>query len=61
MTSPLNSLTIKLACIAAHVEELLSPNGHEADREAIKGLLADPEVRAWLDDPKNAIFLPLKR
>lgn len=52
---------IKLASIAVHVEEAYSPSGHEVDRHAISSLLADPDVRGFLDDPKNAVFLPVKR
>lgn len=56
-----SSLLLKLASIAVHAEELLSPDGREADRQAILGLLADPEVRKFLDDKINAALLPLKR
>jgi hypothetical protein len=52
---------IKLASIAVHVEEMFSSDGHDFDRKAIEGLLADPEVRAFLDDPDNEVFLPRKR
>jgi hypothetical protein len=57
----INSLTIKLASIAVHAEEFFSPRGHPMDQEAIRGLLADSEVRSFLDDKKNAVLLPLKR
>lgn len=57
----IDALTIKLASIAVHAEEMLSPTGHEFDRHAIDGLLLDAEVRALLDDPKMAVFLPVKR
>lgn len=57
----IDALTIKLASIAVHADELLSPEGHDFDRGAIVGLLADPEVRAFLDDPANRVYLPLKR
>jgi hypothetical protein len=56
-----NSLLIKLAALAVHAEELLGSDGHEVDKGAIEGLLADLEVRAFLDDPNNAVLLPLKR
>ena len=55
------SLWLKLASIAVHAEELLSPDGHEFDKQAIKGRLADPEVRRFLDAPKNKVYLPRKR
>lgn len=57
----LRTLVLKLACIAVHAEEFLSSDGREADRQAIMGLLRDPEVRAFLDDPANMVLLPLKR
>ena len=57
----MDSLTIKLASIAVHAEELLSPDGREADREALRGLLVDPEVRVFLNDKAHAVYLPLKR
>ena len=57
----MNSLLIKFASIAIHAEEMLSPDGHDFDRHAILGLLDDPEVRAFLDDPKNAVLLPRHR
>jgi hypothetical protein len=60
------ALWIKLASIAVHAEELLETatvDGPAAtfDVAAIKGLLADREVRAFLDAPKNAVLLPRKR
>jgi hypothetical protein len=55
------SLVIKLACIAAHAEELLSPDGREADKSAIQGLLIDPEVAAFLRHGYMRVLLPLKR
>lgn len=57
----LNTLTIKLASIAAHAEELFSADGREADKGAILGMLQDPEVRSILDDPNMRVFLPVKR
>ena len=57
----LDSLSIKLASIVVHVDELLSVDGREADKQAILGLLADREVRTFLDDPENRVYLPLKR
>lgn len=55
------SLWMKLGCIAVHAEELLSPDGHEFDREALRGLLQDAEVRRFLDAPKNKVYFPRKR
>lgn len=56
-----NTLLLKLARLAVHAEELLSPDGCEADKSAILGLLGDSEVRTLLDDKANAFLLPVKR
>lgn len=55
------TLLIKLGSIAIHIEELLSPKGHELDKEALKTLLEDKEVRIFLEDPKMKVFFPIKR
>lgn len=57
---------IKLASLAVHAEEYLAtrhvnPPAAEFDAGAIAGLLRDPDVRAVLDDPQNAVLLPAKR
>jgi len=54
------STALKLASLVVHVEEMLSPDGREADRSAILGLLSDSEVRDFLAsiDP---VLLPVKR
>lgn len=57
---------IKLASLAVHAEEFLAtfrlnPPAAQSDEAAIKGLLADPQVREVLDDPDNKVFLPVKR
>jgi len=60
------SLLVKLGSIAVHAEEFLtmSPEavrGHEHDRVAIQALLADPEVRDWIQLMDAHAFLPKKR
>ena len=57
----IDTLTLKLASLAVHIEEMFSKKGHDFDRIAIEGLLQDKEVRTFLDDPKNKVFLPAKR
>jgi hypothetical protein len=56
----INLLHLKLASLVVHCEEMLSPGGHDFDRHAIQGLIADPEVRAFVAtfDP---VLLPVKR
>lgn len=63
------ALWIKFASIAVHAEELIDAPVQQLavagaalfDVAAIRGLLADKDVRAFLDSPKNAVMLPLKR
>lgn len=55
------ALLVKLASIAVHVEEMLSPSGHYFDRGALQGLLDDSEVRIWLAEMGKKGFLPVKR
>lgn len=55
------TLVVKLASIAVHIEEAASSDGHHWDWATIQSLLTDPEVRGFLDDPNNKVFLPLKR
>lgn len=59
--APPATTLIKLGSLAVHIEELLSPGGHEVDRSAIEGLLADEEVRSWLKGMDDMAFLPVKR
>jgi hypothetical protein len=54
-------ILVKLGSIAVHVEEMLSPTGHDFDKAAIRSLLDDPEVKAYLATLDAAGFLPKKR
>lgn len=58
---PRLALLVKLASIAVHVEEMLSPGGHHFDRAALQTLLDDSEVRIWLAEMGKSGFLPVKR
>jgi|CXWL01.1.fsa_nt_gi hypothetical protein len=42
------ALLCKLGSIAVHIEEALSIKGHPFDIEALKVLIHDPDVQAWL-------------
>ncbi|MFA6118272.1 MAG: hypothetical protein WC729_30075 [Sphingomonas sp.] len=42
------ALAVKLASVAVHAQELLSPDGHNFDRIALERVANDPEVVAWL-------------
>lgn len=55
------TVLIKLGSIAIHAEEMMSPKGHEFDRIALNGLLADPEIKQWLAAMDRLAFLPKKR
>lgn len=65
----MDMLKIKLASIAVHAEELLDESPEveyvtasaRFDVAAIRTLLSDPIVRAYLDDRGNAVLLPRKR
>ncbi len=59
--APSVSVGIKLASIAVHTDEMLSDGGHAFDAEAIRTLLADPEVVAYLDVLRPLALLPVKR
>lgn len=52
---------IALGSVARHAEELLSPGGHAFDREAIKGLLEQPNVQEWMKAADALALLPVKR
>lgn len=61
MTPIAISLVVKLGSIVVHLEEARSSEGHHWDWSTIDSLLTDPEVRTFLDDKANAVFLPVKR
>jgi len=52
---------VKLGSIAVHVEEMLSDDGHAFDREAIRTLLAQPDLQHWLNGMKTMCLMPVKR
>lgn len=58
---PSVGLLVKLGSIAVHADEFTSPGGHEYDLQAMKQLLSDPEVTAWIASGTKAAMLPLKR
>lgn len=64
MTDPRNpspGLLCKLASIAVHAEEYLSPAGHQFDADALRALLVDGELKAWLATMTAAGLAPVKR
>lgn len=42
------SCAVKLASLATHVEEYLSPDGREQDRIAIESLIHDKEIQKYI-------------
>lgn len=58
---PPPSTLVKLGSIAVHVEEMLSPKGHDYDRIAIEQLLKDAEVVEWIKAMDKMAMLPVKR
>jgi hypothetical protein len=58
---PPKGVLIKLGSIARHADEVLSPGAHELDVAAIKSLLVDPEVVAWMAAADVLALLPVKR
>lgn len=59
--SPSPALLCKLGSIIVHADELVSPLGHEFDKEALKALLSDPDVSEWLKGMGEMALVPLKR
>jgi hypothetical protein len=55
------TLLMKLGSIAVHAEELFSPDGRQADKSALLGLLADAEVQEFLQAEEMRVLLPVKR
>jgi hypothetical protein len=58
---PSASLLCKLASIAVHSDEMLSPNGHEFDRGALLGVLGDAEIKEWITSMTKMGMAPVKR
>ena len=59
--TPSITLLAKLGSIAVHSDEFISPAGHPFDRDALKSLLEDGEVREFIADMQKQALVPLKR
>lgn len=57
----IDSLRIKLVSIAVHADELTSENGRMEDAQAIRSLLQDPEVAAYIKALSKLALAPVKR
>ncbi len=58
---PSAGLLVKLASIAVHTDEILSPSGHQFDLGALRTVAQDPEVAAWLTEMNKLGLIPVKR
>lgn len=54
-------LAAKVGSLIVHVDEALSPGGHEFDWTATRALLTDSEVVEWLRALQKMTLVPLKR
>lgn len=59
--NPPASLLAKIGSIVVHTEEGRSSDGHAFDWHAVDALLADPEVKAWIDEMAALSLVPRKR
>lgn len=59
--APPVGLLCKLGSIVVHVDEATGDRPHEYDWTAIRSLLADREVQAWIEGMTKAGFMPVKR
>lgn len=61
--NPSLALLSKLGSAIVHADEYLDPagHGHPFDRDTFQRLLADNEVREWLDGMHALALLPVKR
>ena len=55
------SMLVKLGSIVVHADEFISDDRHEFDIVAIRSLLLDDEVAAWLKAMDQMAMLPKKR
>lgn len=60
MELPLRVLA-KIGSALVHAEELLSPEGHPFDADALRNALADPEVQSFIAELRLQALVPLKR
>lgn len=59
--NPSPTLLCKLGSIIVHADEYTSPDGHVFDASALRALLLDPEVQAWIVGMGEMALVPLKR
>lgn len=54
-------LLAKIGSILVHADEMLSPDGHAFDQHALRGLLADQDVKDWVARMTRIALVPRKR
>ena len=59
--APVPTLLVKLGSIIVHAQELASDDGHAFDKIALEQLLADPDVKAWMQEMDSMALLPVMR
>lgn len=59
--TPSPSLLCKLASIAVHADEMLSPAGHDFDKVALQSAINDKEVKEWIKAMTAMAMAPVKR
>lgn len=55
------SLLSKLASIVVHADELIGPDGHVFDKDALRSALNDHEIKLWLETMSSLALAPVKR
>lgn len=55
------SLAAKVGSILVHIEEATSDDGHPFDMEAVKALIRQPDVVAWIASLQKIALVPVKR
>jgi hypothetical protein len=58
---PSPSLLCKVASVVVHAEEMLSPSGHDYDKQALISALQDPELKNWIQEMTKMGMAPVKR
>jgi len=59
--TPNTNVLIKLGSLFVHVEEAISTKAHSFDILAIKQILEDDDVKAWIEKMDNLALVPKKR
>lgn len=59
--TPSPALLCKLASVAVHADELMSPDGHQFDKAALESVLRDEEVAEWIAVMTKEGMAPVKR